>query len=63
MRSEAKRRRDKDSPRMCLPDMRLVYVAGASFTAEQPMAAKALIDFMADPKAAAVYKAKGLQPD
>jgi hypothetical protein len=27
-----------------------------------PIAAKALIDFLADPKAAAVYKAKGLQP-
>jgi molybdate transport system substrate-binding protein len=42
------------------PDM--VYVAGSPFVSEQPIAAKALIDFLADPKAAAVYKAKGLQP-
>ena len=41
----------------------LVYVAGAPYVSEQPIAAKALIDFLADPKAAAVYKAKGLQPD
>ena len=40
----------------------LVYVAGASYLSEQPAAAKAFIDFLADPKAAAVYKAKGLQP-
>jgi molybdate transport system substrate-binding protein len=40
----------------------LVYVAGAPFVSEQPIAAKALIDFIADPKAAAVYKSKGLQP-
>jgi molybdate transport system substrate-binding protein len=40
----------------------LVYVAGAPFASEHPIAAKALIDFLADPKAAAVYKAKGLQP-
>ncbi len=42
------------------PDM--VYVAGSPFVSEQPIAAKALIDFLADPRAAAVYKAKGLQP-
>jgi len=42
------------------PDM--VYVAGSPFVSEQPIAAKALIDFLADTKAAAVYKAKGLQP-
>jgi molybdate transport system substrate-binding protein len=41
----------------------LVYVAGAPFVSEQPIGAKALIDFIADPKAAAVYKSKGLQPD
>jgi hypothetical protein len=29
---------------------------------EQPIAAKALIDFLGDPKTAPVYKAKGLQP-
>jgi molybdate transport system substrate-binding protein len=40
----------------------LVYVAGSPFVSEQPIAAKALIDFLADPKAAAVYEAKGLQP-
>jgi molybdate transport system substrate-binding protein len=40
----------------------LIYVAGAPYVSEQPIAAKALIDFLADPKAAAVYKAKGLQP-
>jgi molybdate transport system substrate-binding protein len=40
----------------------LVYVAGAPYVSEQPIAAKAFIDFLADPKAAAVYKAKGLQP-
>jgi molybdate transport system substrate-binding protein len=40
----------------------LVYVAGAPYLSEQPIAAKAFIDFLADPKAAAVYKAKGLQP-
>jgi molybdate transport system substrate-binding protein len=40
----------------------LVYVAGAPYVSEQPVAAKALIDFLADPKAAGVYKAKGLQP-
>jgi molybdate transport system substrate-binding protein len=40
----------------------LAYVAGAPYLSEQPIAAKALIDFLADPKAAAVYKAKGLQP-
>jgi molybdate transport system substrate-binding protein len=40
----------------------LAYVAGAPYLSDQPVAAKALIDFLADPKAAAVYKAKGLQP-
>ena len=40
----------------------LVYVAGAPYLSEQPIAAKALIDFLADPNAATVYKAKGLQP-
>ena len=45
-----------------LQDANLVWVAGSPFVSEQPVAAKALIDFLADPKAAAVYKAKGLQP-
>jgi molybdate transport system substrate-binding protein len=40
----------------------LAFVAGAPYVSEQPIAAKALIDFLADPTAAAVYKAKGLQP-
>ena len=40
----------------------LVYVAGAPYVSQQPIAAKALIDFLGDPKAAASYKAKGLQP-
>jgi molybdate transport system substrate-binding protein len=40
----------------------LVYVAGAPYVSEQPIAAKALIDFLSDPKAAAVYKAKGMRP-
>ena len=39
-----------------------VYAAGSPFFSEQPIAAKALIDFLADPKAAPIYKAKGLQP-
>ena len=45
-----------------LQDPNLVWVAGSPFFSEQPVAAKALIDFLADPKAAAVYKAKGFQP-
>ena len=40
----------------------LVYVAGAPYVSEQPIAAKALIDFLGGPKTAPVYKAKGLQP-
>jgi molybdate transport system substrate-binding protein len=32
----------------------LVYAAGGLFASEQPIAAKALIDFIANPKAAAV---------
>jgi molybdate transport system substrate-binding protein len=40
----------------------LVYVGGAPYASEQPIAAKALIDFLAEPEAAAVYKAKGLRP-
>jgi molybdate transport system substrate-binding protein len=39
-----------------------VYAAGSPFFSEQPIAAKALIDFLADPKAAPIYKAKGFQP-
>src|SRR3954471_1939164 len=40
----------------------LVYVAGSPFISEQPIAAKAFIDFLSGPKAAAAYKAKGLDP-
>ena len=40
----------------------LTYVAGAPYVSEQPIAAKALIDFLAGPKAAAAYKARGFQP-
>ncbi len=39
----------------------LVYVVGSSFACEQPIAAKALIDFLAGPAAKKVYQAKGLQ--
>jgi molybdate transport system substrate-binding protein len=40
----------------------LVYVAASPFISEQPIAAKAFIDFLTGPKAAPVYKAKGLEP-
>jgi molybdate transport system substrate-binding protein len=40
----------------------LSYVAGSPFLSEQPIAAKALIDFLAGPTAATVYKAKGMVP-
>jgi molybdate transport system substrate-binding protein len=40
----------------------LVYVAGSPYVSEQPIAAKALIDFLAGPSAKAVYKAKGMEP-
>lgn len=40
----------------------LVYAAGAPAASEQPIPAKALIDFLAGRPAAAVYKAKGLEP-
>ena len=39
----------------------LVYVVGSSFACEQPLAAKALIDFLTGPEAKKVYQAKGLQ--
>jgi molybdate transport system substrate-binding protein len=41
----------------------LVYMAGSPATSEQPLAAKALIDFLAAPSAAPVYKANGMQPE
>jgi len=40
----------------------LVYVAGSPAVCEQPLPAKALIDFLAGPSAKAVYKAKGMEP-
>jgi molybdate transport system substrate-binding protein len=40
----------------------LVYVAGSPAVCEQPLGAKALIDFLAGPSAQAVYKAKGMVP-
>ena len=39
----------------------LVYVVGSSFFTEQPLAATALIDFLAGPAAKKVYEAKGLK--
>ena len=41
------------------PDV--VYVAGASLLTEEPLAAKALMDFLASPEAKEVYEAKGLK--
>ena len=40
----------------------LVYMAGSPAAAEQPVPAKALIDFLAAPAAAPVYKANGMEP-
>jgi len=39
----------------------LVYVVGSSFFTEQPLAARALVDFLAGPEAKKVYEAKGLK--
>ena len=39
----------------------LVYVVGSSMATEQPIAAKALLDFLAGPEAKKVYEAKGLK--
>lgn len=39
----------------------LVYAAGSSFFTEQPLAARALMDFLAGPEAKKVYQAKGLK--
>ncbi len=41
------------------PDV--VYVAGSSLVTEEPIAAKALMDFLASPEAKKVYEAKGLK--
>jgi molybdate transport system substrate-binding protein len=40
----------------------LVYMAGSPAAAEQPAPAKALIDFLAAPAAAPVYKVNGMEP-
>lgn len=40
----------------------LVYVAAETAASDKPLPAKALIDFLAAPAAAAVYEAKGMQP-
>jgi ABC-type molybdate transport system substrate-binding protein len=40
----------------------LVYMAGSPAAAEQPVPAKALIDFLTAPAAAPVYKANGMEP-
>jgi molybdate transport system substrate-binding protein len=40
----------------------LVFLAASPMVSEQPIAAKALIDFLAGPAAKAVYKAKGMEP-
>ena len=39
----------------------LTYMAGLPTASEQPLSAKALIDFLAAPAAAPVYKAKGME--
>jgi ABC-type molybdate transport system substrate-binding protein len=39
----------------------LVYVVGSSFFTEQPLAATALLKFLAGPEAKKVYEAKGLK--
>ena len=39
----------------------LVYVVGSSFFTEQPLAARALVEFLAGPEAKKVYEAKGLK--
>ena len=41
----------------------LVYMAGSTTLSGQPLPAKALIDFLAAPAAAAVYKANGMEPE
>jgi molybdate transport system substrate-binding protein len=40
----------------------LVFLAASPMISKQPVAAKALIDFLAGPAAKAVYKAKGMEP-
>ena len=40
----------------------LVFLAASPTVSEQPLPAKALIDFLVGPSAKAVYKAKGMEP-
>ena len=40
----------------------LAYMAGSPTASDQPLPAKALIDFLAAPAAAPVYKARGMEP-
>jgi molybdate transport system substrate-binding protein len=40
----------------------LVYISGSPAESEQPVPAKAFIDFLAAPAAAPVYKANGMEP-
>ena len=40
----------------------LVYVAAATATSDQPLPDKALIDFLAAPAVAPIYKARGMEP-
>jgi ABC-type molybdate transport system substrate-binding protein len=39
-----------------------VFVAASPFDSDQPLPAKAFIDFLATPEAKAVWKAKGVEP-
>jgi ABC-type molybdate transport system substrate-binding protein len=39
----------------------LIYVVGSSMATDEPLAAKALMDFLAGPEAKKVYEAKGLK--
>ena len=39
----------------------IVYVVGSALVTEEPVAAKALMDFLASPQAKKVYEAKGLK--
>lgn len=41
----------------------LVYMAGSPTRSKQRLPAKALIDFLASPAAAPVYKANGMDPE
>jgi len=40
----------------------LTFIAASPMVSEQPLPAKALIDFLSKPEAQAVFKAKGMEP-